>query len=93
MNCDLLYEHSCVSRHLDHTIVIVPAACGRLFDLRRLPAVTAIWKPSLKDKSGAVIIVDYSRDYTFVNGVLYFISIFSFLIFETAYFNPLRSAK
>ena len=34
---------------------------------------------SLKDKSGAVIFVNYSRDYTVVNGALYFFAIlFSF---------------
>ena len=34
-----------------------------------------------KDKSGVGIIVDYSRDYTVVNGVVLF-SIFALLIFE-----------
>ena len=46
----------------------------------------------LKDKSGVGIIVDYSRDYTGVNGVVLFPS-FSVLICETTYFNLLRSAK
>ena len=27
------------------------------------------WKSALKDKSGIGIIIDYSRDYTVVNGV------------------------
>ena len=30
----------------------------------------------LKDKSGIVVIVDHARDYTVVNGVQYFLSIF-----------------
>ena len=33
---------------------------------------------SLKDKSGVVIIVDHSRDYTVVNGVYYFFQFFLF---------------
>ena len=47
----------------------------------------------LKEKSGVIIIVDYSRDYTFVNGVKYFFQFFSLLICETTCFNLLRSAK
>ena len=47
----------------------------------------------LKDKSGVGIIVDYSRDYTVVNGVRYFFQFFSLLICEPTNFNLLRSAK
>ena len=37
-----------------------------VFSFRKM---TKIKGPSLKDKSGVVIIVDYSRNYTNVNGV------------------------
>ena len=47
----------------------------------------------LKEKSGAIIIVDYSRDYTVVNGVWHFFNFFSLLICETTCLNLLRSAK
>ena len=33
---------------------------------------------ALKDKSGVVIVVDYSRNYTVVNGVVIFAFFFSF---------------
>ena len=46
--------------------------------------------PIFKDKSRVVIIVDYSRNYTVVNGVKYFFQFFSLLIWETTYFNLLR---
>ena len=50
--------------------------------------------PALKDESGAVIIVDYSRYYTVVNGWRVVpVSIFPLLICETTYLNLLRSAK
>ena len=48
---------------------------------------------SLKGKSGVVIIVDYSRDYSVVNDVKYFFQSFSLLICETTYFNLIRSVK
>ena len=48
---------------------------------------------ALKNKSGVVIIVDCSRDYTVVNGVQYFFQFFSLLICATPYFNLLKSAK
>ena len=48
---------------------------------------------TLKAKSGVGIIVDYSRDYTVVNSLLYFFQFFSPLICETTYFNLLRSAR
>ena len=47
----------------------------------------------LRDKSGVVIIVNYSRDYTLVNGAVLFFNSFSLLICETTYFNLQRSAK
>ena len=52
------------------------------------------FRSPLKDKSRVGIIVDYSRDYTVVNGMVcstYFQ--FFLLISETTYFNLLRSAK
>ena len=48
---------------------------------------------TLQDKSEVVIVVDYSRDYTVVNGVQYFFHFFSLLICDTTYFSLLRSAK
>ena len=47
----------------------------------------------LKDKSGVDKIIDYSRDYTVVNGVLHFFQFCFLLICETTYFNLLRSTK
>ena len=47
----------------------------------------------LNDKSAVGIIVDYSRDYTVVDGVKYFFQLFSLLICETTYFNLLKNAK
>ena len=38
----------------------------------------SVSKAILKDKSGVVIIVDYSRDYIVVNGVYYFFNFFLF---------------
>ena len=51
------------------------------------------WICLLKDKSGIVIIVNYSRDYTVVNGVQYFFQFFSLLICETTYFNLISSVQ
>ena len=48
---------------------------------------------SLEDKSRVGIIVDYSRDYIVLNGMLYFFQLFCLLVSETAYFNLPRSAK
>ena len=57
------------------------------FTFRAILAVDSLW-------SGVVIIVDYSRDHTVVNGVYYFFSIFSsFNLRNYIYVNLLRSAK
>ena len=45
----------------------------------------------LKDKSGVGIILDYSREYTVVNGVLYFFSFVSLSICDN--FSLVRSTK
>ena len=47
----------------------------------------------LKDKSGAVIIVNHSRDYTVVNGVLYFSQSSFSCNLRNYTFNLLRSEK
>ena len=62
------------------------------FDLKSNQCNLCLHFEKLKDKSGVGIIVDYSRDYTVVNGCSTFFN-FSLLICETIYFNLLRSAK
>ena len=47
----------------------------------------------LKEKSRVVMIIDYSRDYTVVNGVQYFFQTLALSICKATYFNLLRSAK
>ena len=47
----------------------------------------------LKEKSGVVTIVGYSRDYTVANGVLYFISNFFTFNLQNCIFQSAKKSK